>query len=1110
MATKLFLDTTTKTFYNALGEDLPSNMPRMAYKNTEKITIQCVTAASEIGTGIADPESWPKDTQFAIPGVTARLSADNNFKRIISGKLNTSISTGSMPEEVACNFSGTTLYQVPATGTIRIFDSYGEYENFAYSSRRLEENILYFTLASGQSAAKEYASGSVIDTPESLYMTCTMNQEESRPGDGLFVFDAYAYSEKLRAKADETDAQFVSDVKGLEFLPFVVQQDSTVLLLDSYICETFTISLTMADPNTNPALPDQETDSIAAMVNSLLSYGFEVQIYNSETGEWADYDESISYTQLNTKYRFRLKSSGESANWVEVPIFHGQKGLDGVTPSIGSNGNWFIGEIDTEVVATGRNAPMVVIQYSEDGSNWRDSYSSSTKFIRFSVDGGTTFSSSMKYVGDNAPQVRIQYSETGTVNTWHDILAGADFFIRFSVDNGTNWSEGTPFKAFAVKYQYGQTASSSFHDVFVPTTDKYIRFSNDGGITWSVAHKFVGDDGQSFVPDKTGVYEDLTLYDNEKQGFAFLVTSGANQGKIYFKTSDESGLWSDGLQFTPNGLSMQYSVDGISWHTTVSDGDKYTRFSTDGGNTWSSKLQVQGVGVYLYIAFAEDDIGNGFSLTRSSDLDYWNWIQTDTVIPTEELTAQKFAEMGTGWTLYQGDDGISYEWLSGTTVPNPALGKDGDWYLNTSAGDVYKKSGAWVFQMNIVGASGAGVTLKGNWLADMTYAENDMVTYNGSAYIALRLNTNAVPDVSPEDWIKYISKGDKGDPGAPLQDNYIDVTAVDGYIVVPNNNVPVKVEINNVGYDIDTCPVIDDGTNFKLLCAYFLAKANLASYTGTYRVWRAGGKAGVNGEDGEDGATPSIVNDYWYINGASTGVRAKGEDGKSFEIDVQGTTEQRLNYPAPTGDDIRVVFYDTTEELVYVGVYENSAWDWGTGISLKGDKGDPGTPNTLSIGTVTTGAEGTSAEASITGDSPNQTLNLTIPKGEKGDPFTIDATGLLANRGNYDAMEEGFAFLATDTGDVYFKQSDTSGDWSGAVPFKGEKGDKGEAGTNTYVLCLCQQSPPSLFDGMIWVKGGTDTPKYITAVGGVDVLTEEPADVSSLANGTFIITNTEE
>lgn len=41
-----------------------------------------------------------------------------------------------------------------------------------------------------------------------------------------------------------------------------------------------------------------------------------------------------------------------------------------------------------------------------------------------------------------------------------------------------------------------------------------------------------------------------------------------------------------------------------------------------------------------------------------------------------------------------------------------------------------------------------------------------------------------------------------------------------------------------------------------------------------------------------------------------------------------------------------------------------------------------GPANTLTIGNVTSG---TTANASIVGEAPNQTLNLTLPKGAKGD-----------------------------------------------------------------------------------------------------------------------------
>src|SRR5699024_10091737 len=39
---------------------------------------------------------------------------------------------------------------------------------------------------------------------------------------------------------------------------------------------------------------------------------------------------------------------------------------------------------------------------------------------------------------------------------------------------------------------------------------------------------------------------------------------------------------------------------------------------------------------------------------------------------------------------------------------------------------------------------------------------------------------------------------------------------------------------------------------------------------------------GVDGEDGQDGATPEIIDGNWWIDGQDTGVAAEGKDGKSI------------------------------------------------------------------------------------------------------------------------------------------------------------------------------------------------------------------------------------
>jgi type VI secretion system secreted protein VgrG len=52
-------------------------------------------------------------------------------------------------------------------------------------------------------------------------------------------------------------------------------------------------------------------------------------------------------------------------------------------------------------------------------------------------------------------------------------------------------------------------------------------------------------------------------------------------------------------------------------------------------------------------------------------------------------------------------DDVAAKWLSGTRVPGIALGKDGDYYLNSESGDVYAKAlGEWTVITNIIGPAG--------------------------------------------------------------------------------------------------------------------------------------------------------------------------------------------------------------------------------------------------------------------------------------------------------------------------------------------------------------------------------------------------------------------
>ncbi len=87
----------------------------------------------------------------------------------------------------------------------------------------------------------------------------------------------------------------------------------------------------------------------------------------------------------------------------------------------------------------------------------------------------------------------------------------------------------------------------------------------------------------------------------------------------------------------------------------------------------------------------------------------------------------------------------------------------------------------------------------------------------------------------------------------------------------------------------------------------------------------------------------------------------------------------------------------TVEKSIVDSVYKLT---FGLPSGKKGDKGDVGPANKLTIGTVTSGAE---VSATITGEAPNQVLNLVLKQGDKGNPGD-DAptiTGITIRQSDY-------------------------------------------------------------------------------------------------------------
>ena len=100
-------------------------------------------------------------------------------------------------------------------------------------------------------------------------------------------------------------------------------------------------------------------------------------------------------------------------------------------------------------------------------------------------------------------------------------------------------------------------------------------------------------------------------------------------------------------------------------------------------------------------------------------------------------------------------------------------------------------------------------------------------------------------------------------------------------------------------------------------------------------------------------------------------------------------------------DYVTMDVISVTVETLPAGSQATATYNKTTGtLSLgipQGKQGNIGPANTLTIGTVTSGAE---ASATITGDAPNQVLNLVLQQGEQGDAAPT-ITGITIRQSDY-------------------------------------------------------------------------------------------------------------
>ena len=135
-----------------------------------------------------------------------------------------------------------------------------------------------------------------------------------------------------------------------------------------------------------------------------------------------------------------------------------------------------------------------------------------------------------------------------------------------------------------------------------------------------------------------------------------------------------------------------------------------------------------------------------------------------------------------------------------------------------------------------------------------------------------------------------------------------------------------------------------------------------------------------------------------------------GVPWEPFSIDVDGPVDLATAAQTPGKGPVRAVKGETGPGLTGEVRYQDGEVEFGIEDGSWTDPvtmppGPPGPSNQLLIGTVDTSAAGAPAEASISGESPTQYLNLTLPRGAKpaitwqGSTIVVDGVPVQDLRG---------------------------------------------------------------------------------------------------------------
>lgn len=724
----------------------------------------------------------------------------------------------------------------------------------------------------------------------------------------------------------------------------------------------------------------------------------------------------------------------------------GEDGVNGVTPHIGANNHWYIGETDTGVTAIGQDGETPTVTINEQFYWVINGVATNVKAVgqdgndgkSLIVGQGAPDGSTIANVGDSYVDVTNWHYYVKAENEWVDKgsfkgadgangAAGTNGITPHIGDNG-NWYIGETDTGVAAAGQDGVTPTVEIN------AQGYWVINNV--VTDVKAQGVDGNDGRSVVSiTKTsteGLVDTYTITYSNGEPTTFTVTNGSNG------TNGTNGA--DGYSFlTGNGEPTTEGNNGDSYLDTAT----YNLYKK-ANDAWTLVGNIQGAA------------GNTPVITIN-DQGYWAIDGVATTVKAVPVSITSVAKTATNglvdtYTITYSDNSTSTfmvtngangtngnTLLVGSGEPAADLGNQGDSYVDvTNWVYYYKGSGSWMNQGSFKGADGNdgndGVSItsivrtSGNGAAGttdtytITYSEGSPTTFtvyngadgvNGSSF----LTGSGAPT----------TQGNNGD-------TYLDIVTADVYtkandtwtkvgnIQGAEGHTPV-ITINAQGYwTVDGVATSVKATPVSIVSVTRTSGDGSAGTTDTYTITYSDNTSSTftvtNGANGQNGVTPHIgANGNWYIGETDTGVHAQGDAGEDGKSLIVGTAAPDANTVANVGDS----YVNVTNWHYYVKTSEG----WEDKGSFQGADGRSivSVSNTSSNGLVDT--------YTITySDATTSTFEVT--NGANGSSF-ITGSGAPTTQG-----ADGDTYLDLTTYNLYSKNA---GLWTLAGNVKGADGN---------------------------------------------------------------------